>query len=493
MSSKKNSVARRLMGWTTLLLTFSLICVTTTVYYLLSNSLRENDRMSLTRYAERVVSLVDTRGLEALKQDTQSDLVIMLTDAEKNIRYLALPGYIDHDFEDEGEIEQIRKDITERPLKEGWRTILLLSGEENEDYYQRTEFALWKFAHDKGWDDVVPLIDNDLFTLYTKKLADGGWLVVGTSTEVTEEHLSAIRKLSLFVLIPFIILGILLSYILSRSITAPIGALASTMKLIRSGKTTERVRQHGSGDEVDQLALEFNQLLDHNDALMENLKGTVDNVAHDLRTPLTHFRSSAEKALSGKGNVLELQEALKDGLESSEKILRLLNAIMDVSEAETQTMKIHKQKINLRDFTTDLLEMYSYAALEKQITFRSEGLTDSFILADQVRLAQAIGNVLDNAVKFSSPASEISVWNEGTSLLVKDSGPGIDRADLDHIWERLYRADRSRSTHGMGIGLSVVQAIMKAHGGAASVEETSSSGTTFRLTFPVCNDPVSSL
>ena len=493
MSLKKSSVARRLMGWTTLLLTFSLICVTTTVYYLLSNSLRESDRYALTRYAERVVSLVGSKGIEGLKQDRQSDLLIMLTDENQTVRYLSLPGYIDHDFEDENEIEQIRKEVTETPLTEGWKTILLLSGEEDEDWYQRTEFALWKYAHQHGWNDVVPLIDNDIFTTYTKKLKNGSWLLVGTSTEVTEEHLSAIRKLSLFVLIPFIILGILLSYILSKSITAPLGTLARTMKLIRSGKTSERVPERSTGDELDQLASEFNELLDHNDALMENLKGTVDNVAHDLRTPLTHFRSSAERALSSEPNIALMQEALKDGLESSEKILQLLNAIMDVSEAETQTMKIHAKAIDLQRFVTELIEIYSYAAQEKHINLDGTRLESVNISADPTRLAQAIGNVLDNAIKFSPEHTTITLWNEGPALLIKDEGVGIREEDIDLIWERLFRADRSRNTHGMGIGLSIVAAIMKAHKGSVSVVRHSGPGTTFKLTFPLCNDPVSSL
>ena len=493
MSSKKtrfSGIGPRLVLWSTLLLSFSLICVSTTVYYLLSNSLRKSDQELIMKLAKSYARSYEENGVEHLKDEVSPEVLVSIVSKRGEEKFTLMPEYIDHDFEDEEEIEQIRQATQRLPLKEGWSTILLLSGEEDKDILHRLEYKLRKYVWMNKWYSLLPLIDNDMAEVYTMKMDDDHWIRVGRSSEDREEHLAKIRNISLMVLVPFILLGIIMSFILSRKILKPVKDLAATIKQIKGGNTNARAHVRNSGDEVDQLAEEFNALLEHNEILVGNLKSTIDNVAHDLRTPMTRFRASVENSLR-EGSKEAYLEGLQDGLENAEDILKLLNAIMDVSEAETQTMKIHQEEIELDAFFERLADLYQYVAEEKSITIESHIPPQLLVKGDQVRLVQVFGNLLDNAIKFSEPHKTVkilaSIEDEIIHISVIDEGPGIPAGDLERIWDRLYRGDKSRSTSGLGIGLSVVQAIVKAHNGTIRVESTLGQGARFIVSLPSCN------
>ena len=492
MSSKKVSlgIGPRLVLWSTLMLAFSLICVSTTVYYLMSNSLRKSDHELITKLARSYAHTYKERGVEKLRDEISPEVIISIVDKNNDEVFTLMPQYIDRDFEDEDEIEQIRKATKKIPLKEGWSTILLLSGEEDQDYFHKLEYNLRKFVWKNKWESILPLIDNDMAEVYTMPMDNKLWIKVGRSSEEREEQLAKIRNISLIVLTPFIFIGALMSFLLSRSVLAPVKGLVQTIRKIKGGESQARARVKNTGDEVDQLAEEFNDLLDHNEKLIVNLKSTVDNVAHDLRTPLTRFRNSAENALSKDGDE-NLREALQDGIENSENILQLLNAIMDVSEAETKTMKIKNEEIELHHFFEKMVELYEYVAEEKGISFELSIPKELHVKGDQVRLMQAFGNLLDNAVKFSPENSKVYIsgtkLGDQVQIIVRDEGPGIPEHDLERIWDRLYRGDKSRSTKGLGIGLSVVKAVITAHKGQILVTNSAPHGASFLVTLPSCN------
>lgn len=493
MSSKKNSrlgIGPRLVLWSTLILSFSLICVSTTVYYLLSDSLRKSDQELIMKLAKSYAYSYKVNGAENLKKEASPEVIVSIVDNNGKELFTLMPAYLDRDFEDEEEIEQIRRGTKKLPLREGWNTILLLSGDEDKDLLHQLEHKLRKFVWKNNWSSILPLIDNDMAEVYTMRMGNKFWVKVGRSSEEREEHLAKIRNISLIVLLPFILLGLIMSFILSRGILRPVKDLARTIVRIKSGETKARATIRNTGDEVDQLAQEFNTLLDHNEVLVSNLKSTVDNVAHDLRTPMTRFRISVENALT-TGSPEAYQEALQDGLENSEEILKLLNAIMDVSEAETATMKIKPEEIELDHFFERMVELYEYVAEEKEITLSTDIPESLHIKGDHVRLVQAFGNLLDNAIKYSGHKTKVSISakqeNDLIHIVVSDQGAGIPQEDLERIWDRLYRGDKSRSTSGLGIGLSVVKAIIKAHNGSIRVESTRGQGSQFIVTLPSCN------
>ncbi len=493
MPSKKlnlRGISARLIIRTTLFLMISLISVSVTIYYLLSRSLRENDKNLIRNFQQSYEHTYKNQGLSHLKDDLSPEFFLSIVKNDGTVKVEYLMKYLDDDFEDDEEIQQISSYIHNMKLEEGWKTILLLSGEENKDFYQRFEFRMREIALQKQWESVLPLIDNDLVEVYTKKISEDEWMILARSSEEREENLAKIRKISFFVLIPFILLGAVISYFLARSILRPVKNLADVMSKVGSGKKA-RAPVGETGDEVDQLSLEFNTLMDRNDDLIENIKSTIDNVAHDLRTPITRFRMMAESALT---NQKDQSLALQEGLESSEQILKLLNAIMDVSEAQAGTMKVMKEPVDLGLLFENLKDMFEYVAEEKKIQLFLSTEEGTIVSGDPTRLMQAFANLLDNAIKYSRPDSlvKLEVFKTDRHVITKisDEGSGIPKAELEKIWERLYRGDKSRSTSGLGIGLSVVKAIVSVHEGQIEVQSTEGIGSVFTVTLPLCNDSV---
>lgn len=495
MFSKKmnrKALGPRLIFWSTFTLTVSLLIVSSTIYYLLSSSLKTKDQEYIARTAISIAEAIKSRNIEAINDFKSPEILLMIDDQSGKNIYLSMPDYLDQDIEDDFELAHIKTEALQLSHQEGWHTILLDSDEKDTDIYHRFEYWLRIKANENKWTNILPLIDNDMFEIYSLPLPNGYWLKVGKSFEKTDEYLAAVRRTTLIVLLPFILFGYVLSYFLARTTLAPIKKLAKTITRIRKGESDLRGEIKGTGDEIDVLAEEFNSLLDQNEKLVKNLKSTIDNVAHDLRTPVTRFRTSLEYALLREANIGDLKESLQEGLEGSERILELLNAIMDVSESESQTMKIKLEKIELDNFFELLNDLYMYACEDKNITLEISSAENLCITADRVRLTQAMGNLIDNSLKYSPENTKIKILAESSGndirITITDEGMGIPEEDLEKIWDRLYRGDKSRTSPGLGIGLSVVNAIIKAHNGSISVTSSTGLGTTFSLTLPSCND-----
>lgn len=487
------SLVSRLVISTFSLLLLSLFLVTSVIYYLFALRLQEADKELLLRLSKNYAVTYQERGIEALKEEISPDIMFQIVSEREGVIFSRMPQYIDSDFEDENEIEQIKKEAGNIPLKEGLYTLLLLSGEENIDFFHRLEYKLRLFAWKKNWQIFLPLIDNDMVEVLVVPLPENRWIKIGRSSEIREEQLAEIRYLSGIVFLPFLFIGILLSYLLARKILAPVKELARTIHQIKGGASHVRAIPTGSGDEVDLLTNEFNSLLDRNQSLVENLQTTVNNIAHDLRTPMTRFRSSAESALLS-GDVETLKEALADGVENSDRILKLLNAIMDVAEADTGMMIPVKKTVNVTDLIASIIDIYSIVAEEKQIILMNEIQGPVYVPGNEARLMQVFANLLDNAIKYSPASSKIifsaNTYGNQTEIHLHDFGRGIPEHELGKIWNKLYRGDKSRNTSGLGLGLSLVRAIVHAHGGSVKAISEEGKGSVFTVTLPTCNDSV---
>ncbi len=351
------------------------------------------------------------------------------------------------------------------------------------------EKQLSGISHWQDWTKVRPNKTQDDFLLMRSgPLPSGLRLTIGKSSEESEDQLESFRQSFLTVLIPLVFLSLLIGAWVASRFLRPIQELTSAMGNILGGNINARAPVKGNRDELDELSQLFNRMLDRISGLMSTLKETVDNVAHDLRTPLTRLKMAAEVGLQKASSVESTRDALVECVEDADSILRMLNAILEISEAEAGTARLNFQKISAKDIFSEITELYSMVAEDKQIELRTSVPDDFSIYGDHGKLLQALGNLIDNAIKFSPSGTAVELYakRDGTFdvLAVKDQGPGIPASELSKVWTRLYRGEKSRTRPGLGLGLSIVQAIASQHGGEAVLDNHPGQGTTFYIRIP---------
>jgi signal transduction histidine kinase len=203
---------------------------------------------------------------------------------------------------------------------------------------------------------------------------------------------------------------------------------------------------------------------------------------------MTRLRGTAEITLQSDKDIEEYRDALSDCLEESERIVKTLNALMDISEAETGTMKLQIEEVELNRLIEDVVDLYRYVAEEKGIAIHATLSGDLRIFTDPGRVQQVLANLLDNAIKYTPTGGKVDVeasQRPGQVIItVTDTGIGVPEDELPNIWERLYRGDKSRSERGMGLGLSIVRSLVKALGGDVEVQSTQGTGSTFTVHIP---------
>lgn len=250
--------------------------------------------------------------------------------------------------------------------------------------------------------------------------------------------------------------------------------------------------QKGNGPELDKLYRGINKLVSQNRNLVQEMQNSLDNVAHDLRTPMTRLRSVAEYALQSSDDPERLREALADCLEESERVLAMLKMMMSVAEAESGTMLLEKQSCDLIETLEQAITLYEYVAQDKDITVELQAQGPLLLPMDRTRITQVWANLIDNAIKYSQDGGRLEIKVETTDSRVQisftDKGMGISVGEQDKIWERLYRGDRSRSEKGLGLGLSYVRAVVTAHGGEVSLSSTLHQGSCFTVLLPLAEN-----
>jgi signal transduction histidine kinase len=348
-----------------------------------------------------------------------------------------------------------------------------------------------------------------LLEVASLRLWDGTIIQVGKSTEGRDELLAYFREVTGFVSLAVILIGVAGGIALTRSALQPIHQLIDVVRgIIQTGRTETRVPlpiggrpvaagpavanvlgQRGRADAIDELSALFNVMLDRITTLIAAMRDSLDNVAHDLRTPMTRLRGMAERALES-GSPEQQREALVSCLEESDRILSMLNTLMDISEAETGTMRLQIEEVSLRGLIAEVVDLYEEVAEDKGVTVRvtpGEDVppSDITVSADRDRLRQVLANLLDNALKYTPAGGQVTITperrNDEAAVVVRDTGVGITPEDLPRIWERLYRGDRSRAERGLGLGLSLVRAYVRAHGGSVVAESTPGQGSTFTV------------
>ncbi len=320
-------------------------------------------------------------------------------------------------------------------------------------------------------------------------LPDGNTLQVGRSAVYRERLLERFRETFGGVIIVVIILGFGGGTLIAIRALLPVRNIINTVRTIEKGRLDARVSVRQTGDELEELSLLFNRMLQRIEELVNAMRSALDSVAHDLRTPMTRLRSTAENAIQSAEEMDTCREALSDCMEESEQIIMMLNTLMDISEAETGVMRLNPQRINIPTIIADVVDLYRYVAEDRDITIHVNIPEDIAFEADPVRLKQVIANLLDNAIKYTPKGGRVSIKAERdgsyVKLMIEDTGMGIAGEELPRIWDRLYRGKGALSQKGLGLGLSLVRAVVHAHNGHTEVLSREGEGTTFTIYLPL--------
>ena len=329
------------------------------------------------------------------------------------------------------------------------------------------------------------------------RLPDGTVVIVGKSTEAREDLLARFRAALGLVTLTVVLIALTGGWLATQSALYPIRRLTlAVQRIIRTGRTDARVPVDPTPDAIGELTGLFNVMLDKIEGLVTAMRGALDNVSHDLRTPLTRLRGTAEMALSGAPEVDRYREALADCVEETDRVLVMLNTLMDISEAESGTMQLHREPVPLDEVVARAIDLYHDVADAKGVMLEREARPDreasagrEIVTGDRTRLEQVAANLIDNAVKYTPSGGRVDVAirhdDSGAILEVRDTGAGIPADEIPRIRDRLFRGDSSRTERGLGLGLSLVKAIVMAHGGAVDVKSDPGKGSVFTVRLPL--------
>jgi signal transduction histidine kinase len=253
-----------------------------------------------------------------------------------------------------------------------------------------------------------------------------------------------------------------------------------------AGDLGERLPVAGTGDEIDRLAVNLNVMLERIEALMIGLKQVSDNIAHDLKTPLTRLRNRAEQALRMSGSETEYRAALDAIIEESDGLIATFNALLLIARAESGQARDNMSEFDAAEIAHDVCELYEPLADEKGIALKLEASTPAPVKGNRELVSQALANLVDNAIKYTEARPAAVAGAEGAPpdivvaaqidgdrvlLSVADRGPGIPEADRGRVVERFVRLEQSRSKPGSGLGLSLASAVARLHGGELTLED----------------------
>ena len=315
------------------------------------------------------------------------------------------------------------------------------------------------------------------------QLPGGFRLLVGRDLDERERLYRIVLSAGRWSVAIVVVLGLLGGFLVTRRVLRRVDAMTETTRTIMTGDLSGRLPVAGTGDELDRLAGNLNAMLERIEALMHGLKEVSDNIAHDLKTPLTRLRNRSEEALRTAKSEAEYRAALESTIEESEGLIRTFNALLMIARAESGQARDGMSEFDASEIANDVGELYEPLAEEKGIALKVEAQTPTKVRGNRELVSQALANLVDNAIKYAQPAGTgangaipeivVRAFNEDDRIMltVADSGPGIPAADRSRAIERFVRLEQSRCQPGSGLGLSLASAVARLHGGELSLQD----------------------
>ena len=315
------------------------------------------------------------------------------------------------------------------------------------------------------------------------QLPGGFHLLVGRDLDERERLYHIVLAAGRWSIAIVIVLGLAGGLFVTRRVLRRVDAMTETTRTIMGGDLSGRLPVAGSGDEIDRLAVNLNVMLERIEALMRGLKEVSDNIAHDLKTPLTRLRNRCEQALRISGSDAEYRAALEATIEESDNLIATFNALLMIARAESGQAREDMKEFDAAEIAHDICELYEPLAEEKGIALKVVANTAAPVTGNRELVSQALANLVDNAIKYAEPPTPamngtrpeivVHALSEGDRILltVADRGPGIPAADRGRAVERFVRLEQSRSQPGSGLGLSLAAAVARLHGGELSLED----------------------
>jgi signal transduction histidine kinase len=432
------------------------------LYWVLAGSLEQRERQALEQRAASYAEAYERGGAFALRARLAGDsspdvrsLFVRLLNPDGAVVFATIPA------------DWVGPQVERRLVPDGWGG------------WNAQEIHSVRVPRDAERDLAVA----------SRILSDGRLIQVARSTDSRAVLLAPLRRDFAGVGAVALLLSLSAGTFLAWRATRPLRQVAATARrIIDEEDVAARVPNASGSGELAVLARQINALLDKNAGHVRVLRETLDNIAHDMRTPLTRLRGTAEQAIREGGNPAEARGALAGCVEETDRVLHLLEVLLDVSAAEAGALALRRERVDMGALATRAVDLYREVAEEKRISVETDLRGPSPLDADPVRVGQAVSNLLDNALKYTPEGGRVvlAAWAEpgAVRVTVTDNGPGVPPAERDAVWRRLYRGDASRSQRGLGLGLTLVKAVAEAHGGSASVSDAEGGGARFELRFP---------
>ncbi len=311
-------------------------------------------------------------------------------------------------------------------------------------------------------------------------LPAGFRLLVGRDVEERERLRLVIRRAGGWSLLLVLTLGFFGGWFIARRVLKRVDGMTETARTLMTGDMQGRLAVHGTGDEFDRLAINLNTMLDRISMLMQGLTQVSDNIAHDLKTPLTRLRNRAEEALRTAYQPDELRAALDATIDEADGLIRVFNALLMIARLEAGQVRETMGPVSVAELVQSVGELYEPVAEENGVELHVSSAPELLFHGNRELMGQALANLVDNAIKYGKPvdpAQKASVTlsaspaQDGVVFCVTDRGAGIPEADRTRVLERFVRLDQSRSRPGFGLGLSLVSGVARLHGGQVLLED----------------------